>query len=102
MISKSVEGVKLAGARLGSHIYIYRLENTMTTLVANTFAWPFRWLRILAVKAQAARAARATVSELSALKDYELNDIGISRGEIRNLARQHYDDVVNANLKGWV
>jgi uncharacterized protein YjiS (DUF1127 family) len=74
----------------------------MTTLVANTFAWPFRWLRVLAVKAQAARAARATVAELSALKDYELNDIGISRGEIRNLAKQHYDDVVNANLKGWV
>ena len=102
MISKSVEGVKLAGARLGSHIYIYRLENTMTTLVANTFSWPFRWLRILAVKAQAAKAARETVAELSALKDYELNDIGISRGEIRNLAQQHYDDVVNANLKGWV
>ena len=102
MISKSVEGVKLAGARLGSHIYIYRLENTMTTLVANTFAWPFRWLRIMTVKMQARRAARATVAELSALKDYELNDIGISRGEIRNLAKQHYDDVVNANLKGWV
>ena len=74
----------------------------MTTLVANTFAWPFRWLRILAVKAQARKVARATVNELSALKDYELNDIGISRGEIRNLAKQHYDDVVNANLKGWV
>ena len=102
MISKNVEGVKLAGARLGSHIYIYTRKNTMTTLVANTFAWPFRWLRVLAVKAQAARAARATIAELSALKDYELNDIGISRGEIRNLAQQHYDDVVNANLKGWV
>ena len=74
----------------------------MTTLVANTFAWPFRWLRVLAVKAQAARAARATVAELSALTNAELNDIGLSRGEIRNLARQHYDDVVNANLKGWV
>ena len=74
----------------------------MTTLVANTFAWPFRWLRILAVKAQARKVARATVNELSALKDYELNDIGISRGEIRNLAQQHYNDVVNENLKGWV
>ena len=74
----------------------------MTTLVANTFAWPFRWLRILAVKAQARKVARATVNELSALKDYELNDIGISRGEIRNLAKQHYQDVVNDNLKGWV
>ena len=74
----------------------------MTTLVANTFAWPFRWLRVLAVKAQAARAARATVNELSALSNADLNDIGLSRGEIRNLAKQHYDDVVNANLKGWV
>ena len=74
----------------------------MTTLVANTFSWPFRWLRIMTVKMQARKAARATVAELSALKDYELNDIGISRGEIRNLARQHYDEVVNDNLKGWV
>jgi hypothetical protein len=31
-----------------------------------------------------------------------LSDIGISRGEIRNLAREHYNDVVNDNLKGWV
>tara|TARA_B100002019_G_scaffold276744_1_gene275870 strand:+ start:9809 stop:10033 length:225 start_codon:yes stop_codon:yes gene_type:complete len=74
----------------------------MTTLVANTFAWPFRWLRILAVKAQAAKAARATVAELRALTDYELNDIGISRGQIRHLAQEHYDEIVNANLKGWV
>ena len=74
----------------------------MTTLVANTFAWPFRWLRILAVKAQAAKAARATVAELSALKDYELNDMGLSRCDIRYIADKHYDDVVNQNLKGWV
>jgi len=74
----------------------------MTTLVANTFAWPFRWLRILAVKAQAAKAARATVAELSALSNADLHDIGLSRGEIRNLAKQHYEDTVNANLKGWV
>ena len=106
MISKSVQGVKLAGARLGSHIYIYRLENTMTTLVANTlgmFGGGFaNWLKNLTVKVQAARAEKDTIKELSKLSDYELSDIGISRGEIRNLAREHYNDVVNENLKGWV
>ena len=78
----------------------------MTTLVANTFSLFgggfVNWLKRLTVKAQAARAERATIKELSQLTDYELSDIGISRGEIRNLAREHYKDVVNDNLKGWV
>ena len=101
-----VEGVKLAGARLGSHIYIYK-EKQMTTLVANTFGWLgfaglANWFKKLAVKLQARRLANITVKELSALSDRELNDMGLHRGEIRNLAQQHYEDVVNANLKGWV
>ena len=78
----------------------------MTTLVANTFSMFgsgfANWLKKLTVKVQAARAEKATIKELSALTDYELSDIGVSRGEIRNLARQHHNDVVNANLKGWV
>jgi uncharacterized protein YjiS (DUF1127 family) len=78
----------------------------MTTLVANTLGWfggSFtNWLKTLAVKSQAARARRATINELSSLSNKDLNDIGISRGEIRHLADKHYDDIVNANLKGWV
>lgn len=78
----------------------------MTTLVANTLGWfggSFaNWLKLLVVKTQAAQARRATINELSSLSNHDLNDIGISRGEIRHLADKHYDDIVNANLKGWV
>ena len=79
----------------------------MTTLVANTFGWLgfaglANWFKKLAVKLQARRLANITVKELSALSDRELNDMSLHRGEIRNLARQHYDDIVNQNLKGWV
>jgi len=74
----------------------------MTTLVANTFGLSLNWLKVLKVKLEARSAARETVKELSKLTDRELNDIGISRGDIRFLAEQHYDDVVNENLKGWV
>lgn len=78
----------------------------MTTLVANTlgfFGGGFaKWLKTLTVKVQAAQVRRATINELSALSNTDLNDIGLSRGDIRFLADQHYDDIVNKNLKGWV
>ena len=78
----------------------------MTTLVANTlgfFGSGFaKWLKTLTVKVQAAQVRRATINELSALNNHDLNDIGISRGDIRFLADQHYEDIINKNLKGWV
>lgn len=78
----------------------------MTTLVANTiglFGGSFtNWLKKLVVKTQAAQARKATIKELSRLTNHDLNDIGISRGEIRHLADEHYKNIVNANLKGWV
>lgn len=79
----------------------------MTTLVANTFGWIglvsiSNWLKKQSIKLQAAKAARETVKELSALSDSDLNDIGIPRGEIAYLAQQHYEEIVNKNLKGWV
>lgn len=43
----------------------------------------------------------ATIKELSALSNKELNDIGISRGEIRHIAESSFPEV-NDNLKGWV
>ena len=55
---------------------------------------------------------RTTIKELSALSNYELNDIGISRGEIYDVAHNSYkrpvtilanDNVrVNENLRGFV
>ncbi len=45
-------------------------------------------------KAASARRAlyRQTVSELSALSNYDLADIGLSRGQIEEIARQHAFD----------
>ena len=37
-----------------------------------------------------ARKVSATINELSALSDAELRDIGISRGEIYDIARETY------------
>ncbi|MDA9993100.1 DUF1127 domain-containing protein [bacterium] len=59
------------------------------------------------------KKVRTTIKELSALSNYELNDIGISRGEIYNIAITSYnkperlvvEDVeitVNENLRGAV
>lgn len=48
---------------------------------------------------------RSTINELSKLTDRELNDIGISRGDIYSVAHEaYYDDLVkvNKNLNGWV
>ena len=42
------------------------------------------------------RLVRETERELSKLTDYELADIGLSRGEIYHVARS------NENLRGWV
>lgn len=57
------------------------------------------------------RKVRDTMKELSQLTNHELNDIGISRGEIYTVAHDSYtkpkrvevEDVqVNANIRGWV
>ena len=49
---------------------------------------------------------RNTYNELSSLTDYELNDIGINRGDIKRVAMSDpsYRLVTdyNDNLKGWV
>jgi uncharacterized protein YjiS (DUF1127 family) len=78
----------------------------MTTL-NNTAIWIglpsiAGWLKKQSVKLKARHLARKTVNELSMLNDRELNDMGIHRGMIRNLAEEHYNDMVNKNLRGWV
>jgi len=79
----------------------------MTTLVANTFSWVgltsiSNWLKKQSIKLEARSAANATVKELSRLSDAELNDIGIARCDIQYVAKKHYNDIVNENLRGWV
>ena len=68
------------------------------------------------VKAAVAYRAsvNATIKELSALSNKELNDIGIARGDIWSIAHDTYiapkkltardiqEKRVNDNLKGWV
>jgi uncharacterized protein YjiS (DUF1127 family) len=62
------------------------------------------WFKKINAKLAYRAKVRQTIKDLSALSDYELNDIGIARGDIRNIA---YGDStlkrsVNDNLKGWV
>jgi uncharacterized protein YjiS (DUF1127 family) len=58
---------------------------------------------------QMAKAIRQTENELRKLTDAELNDIGISRGDIYSIARQDMDmkqshliAPFNPNLRGFV
>jgi len=59
------------------------------------------------------KMVRTTMKELQALSNKELNDIGITRGEIYDIAHssharptkivvEHNDIQVNSNLKGFV
>ena len=47
------------------------------------------------------RDVKATIYELSRLKDSELNDIGLSRGDIWHVAHESHSRP-NPNLRGWV
>jgi len=58
---------------------------------------------------QVAKAVKQTENELRKLTDKELNDIGISRGDIYSIAREHIDmkkshliAPYNPNLRGFV
>ena len=62
------------------------------------------WFKKIKAKLAYRAQVRQTIKDLSRLSDYELNDIGIARGDIRNIA---YGDStlnrsVNKNLQGWV
>lgn len=65
------------------------------------------WFRNIKAKLAYRAKVRQTIKDLSALSDYELNDIGIARGDIRNVAvgdetLRRSADNVNSNLRGWV
>ena len=59
-----------------------------------------------AIRKEKRAAFKRTVNELSRLTDFELNDLGICRGDIYNIARG--DNTLrrgaetNKNLGGWV
>lgn len=64
------------------------------------------WFKKIARELEHARRVRSTIKQLSALSDRELNDIGISRGDIWAIANEdpsykRFADT-NKNLKGWV
>ena len=67
--------------------------HSYSTRAIETIIEAFRVLR----KVRASkRLIKETEKELGRLSDYELADIGISRGEIHYIARS------NDNLRGWV
>lgn len=64
------------------------------------------WFKKLNAALERRAQVNATIKELSKLTDRELNDIGISRGDIWSIA---HEDVsfkrvadTNSNLRGWV
>ena len=80
--------------------HILTLSNYLTSPIEAIFDSLKNWNR--AYKEH--RAYLQTVKELSALTNSELNDIGISRGDIRAIARGDETLIrsINPNLKGWV
>ena len=85
----------------------------MTHYVLTASSWiqdaieGFRDLRrSMKLRAERKAAYNRTVKELSKLNDFDLNDIGICRGDIKNIARGDRTIVrgieVNKNLKGSV
>jgi len=63
------------------------------------------WFKKIIAKYKHRRQAQITIKELSRLGDRELNDMGISRGDIYSIAHgtsDHQRAVVNKNLEGWV
>ena len=62
--------------------------------------------RSMKQRAERRASYKQTYKELSKLNDYELNDIGICRGDIRNIARGDRTIIrgieVNENLRGSV
>ena len=71
------------------------------------------FLKTIRAHLQYRAAVKATINELSKLSNAELNDIGISRGEIWHIAHtsnqkpeveetKESTGLININLKGWV
>ena len=78
------------------------LINTASRIGLPSFAG---WLKKQYAKYQHHQQVQITIKELSRLGDRELNDMGISRGDIYSIAHgtsDHKRAAVNKNLEGWV
>jgi uncharacterized protein YjiS (DUF1127 family) len=82
----------------------------MTTIVNKYLTNPLSgFFRKLIQAIQQRKIVRTTLAELNRLNDRELNDLGITRGEIYSIAKgdktrwdSHQVQNHNSNLKGWV
>ena len=89
----------------------------MTPLAIRTATWVglpgiANWFKNLNQKLKQRRLERQTYNELSSLSDRDLQDLGISRTDIRSISNGNFyrDEMehfkskveVNQNLKGWV
>ena len=82
----------------------------MTTILSNYLTNPISgFLKKLNQAIQDRRMVRRTLIELNRLNDRDLNDLGITRGEIYSIAKgdktrwdSHQVQNGNGNLKGWV
>lgn len=76
----------------------------MTTLTGVAFGFPdvAGWVKNIRKKMEDKRNIRTTINELSKLNDRELNDMGISRCDIKYIAHSSVETSSNPNLNGWV
>jgi uncharacterized protein YjiS (DUF1127 family) len=81
----------------------------MTAMIATTFnrlgfETIANWFRNLNTRMERRAKIKMTINELSRLTDHELNDIGISRGDIWWVAHEaEFDDYSNdKNYTGWM
>lgn len=77
----------------------------MATLTRVEFGFPdiAGWVKNIRKKMKHNREVKITINELSKLNDRELNDMGISRCDIKYIANSSVDHAHrNPNLKGWV
>ena len=76
----------------------------MNTLALTFFNAIPSWRPLKRVNAhiRASMARSQTIKELSRLSSKDLEDIGLNKGDIHYLAKEHYNVTFNENLKGWV
>ena len=85
-------------------------ETHMTQYILSATSWLdlsgiVDYFKVLKLRYKTHKNIRSTINELSKLSDKELKDIGISRGEIYDIAHECYYDnrlAPNKNLDGWV
>lgn len=79
--------------------------NYLLSPISDLIQTILRFFSKLRAIAETKSAIRETERELRKLSDYELADIGLSRGDIYHIARSKpviTDCKENVNLKGWV